>query len=195
MAIFEIQGPDGSVYEVDAPDERAAVSGFQKFNGSPSTSQSQPYSGSILPMSRDAQGHVSFDSNAGILGMAKRALGGVASAATLPGDVFTGKTSMIGPDGHTNPEVIGRAAELASLATPVNPAIRAGDRIIPGVGKNLVREQPKVPTTEELAAAGRGDIAAASNSGWEIAHASGTHLPFCRINVSPVCGFVAVAPS
>lgn len=34
MAIFEIQGPDGAVYEVDAPDERAAVSSFQQFSGS-----------------------------------------------------------------------------------------------------------------------------------------------------------------
>lgn len=33
MPVFEIQGPDGSIYEVDAPDERAAVSGFQQFVG------------------------------------------------------------------------------------------------------------------------------------------------------------------
>lgn len=39
MAIFEIQGQDGSIYEVDAPDERAAVAGFKKFSsGQPATS-------------------------------------------------------------------------------------------------------------------------------------------------------------
>jgi hypothetical protein len=134
---------------------------------SPAAAQSA-YSGTILPMSRDAQGNVSFDSNAGIVGMVKRAITGAGSAIALPGDVYTGKTSVIGPDGHTSPEVIGRAAELAALATPVNPAIRAGDQAIPGVAKSLVREKPKVPTTEELAAAGKADITAARNSGLEV---------------------------
>lgn len=126
------------------------------------------YSGSILPFSRDAQGAVSFDSNAGILGMAKRAFGGIESAVALPGDVYTGKTPIVGPDGNINPEVINRSAELASLATPVNPGIRAGDRAIPGAIKTLVREKPKVPTTEELAAVGKADITAARNSGLEV---------------------------
>lgn len=35
MATFELQGPDGKVYEVDAPDQRAAVSAFQKMFGGP----------------------------------------------------------------------------------------------------------------------------------------------------------------
>lgn len=129
---------------------------------------SKPYSGTILPLSRDAQGNVSFDSNAGIFGMAKRAFEGIGGAVTLPGDVYTGKTSITGPDGHTNPEVINRAADLASLVTPVNPAVRAGDRAIPGVAKTLVREKPKIPTTEELAAAGGAGINAAKNSGLEL---------------------------
>jgi len=33
MAIFEIQGPDGEIYEVDAPDEGAAISAFQQYIG------------------------------------------------------------------------------------------------------------------------------------------------------------------
>lgn len=33
MAIFEIEGPDGAIYEVDAPDERSAISGFQQMLG------------------------------------------------------------------------------------------------------------------------------------------------------------------
>lgn len=36
-------------------------------------------------------------------------------AARLPGDVMQGKVSMYGPDGHTNPEVINRSADLAGL--------------------------------------------------------------------------------
>lgn len=33
MAIFEIEGPDGAIYEVDAPDEQSAVIGFQQAMG------------------------------------------------------------------------------------------------------------------------------------------------------------------
>lgn len=35
MAIFELQGPDGAVYEVDAPDEASAVSAFQQMFAPP----------------------------------------------------------------------------------------------------------------------------------------------------------------
>lgn len=43
------------------------------------------------------------------------------SAVTLPGDVAQGNISMIGPDGHTNPAVIERSAELAGIASPLAP--------------------------------------------------------------------------
>lgn len=36
MAIFEIQGPDGSIYEVDAPDEASAAAAFGEFSATPS---------------------------------------------------------------------------------------------------------------------------------------------------------------
>lgn len=126
--------------------------------------QATPYRGTILPFSKDASGHVGFDSNAGLVGMAKRAVEGLVSGALLPGDVATGKTPVLGPDGHTNPEVIGRSLELGSLVTPINPGVRAGDRAIPGVANNLVREKPSVPTAQELAAAGAADIKAARQS-------------------------------
>lgn len=35
MAIFEIEGPDGAIYEVDAPDEQSAIVGFQQAFGAP----------------------------------------------------------------------------------------------------------------------------------------------------------------
>jgi hypothetical protein len=31
VATFELMGPDGSTYEVEAPDEKAAVAGFKRF--------------------------------------------------------------------------------------------------------------------------------------------------------------------
>jgi len=39
------------------------------------------------------------------------------SALMLPGDVYQGKVSMYGDDGHTNPEIINRSADLAGLVT------------------------------------------------------------------------------
>lgn len=43
MPIFEIQGADGQVYEVDAPDENSAASAFQsKFQASPPSPQEIP---------------------------------------------------------------------------------------------------------------------------------------------------------
>src|SRR5262245_27108950 len=38
---------------------------------------------------------------------------GMLSGLTVPGDVYAGRVSMMGPDGRTNPEVIDRAAELS----------------------------------------------------------------------------------
>lgn len=42
---------------------------------------------------------------------------GLLGAATLPGDVYQGNVSMYGEDGRTNPEVIGRSADLAGMVT------------------------------------------------------------------------------
>src|SRR5690349_12190071 len=39
----------------------------------------------------------------------------IMGGATLPGDVYQGHVSMYGADGHTNPEVIGRSADLGGL--------------------------------------------------------------------------------
>ncbi len=36
MAVFEVQGPDGSIYEIEAPDEGAAMGAFQRFTAKPS---------------------------------------------------------------------------------------------------------------------------------------------------------------
>jgi hypothetical protein len=46
-----------------------------------------------------------------LIGLIKSAYDG----ATLPGDVLSGKTSIIGPDGHTSDEVISRAKDLAQV--------------------------------------------------------------------------------
>jgi hypothetical protein len=60
------------------------------------------------------------------------------------------------------------AAETALTMSPVNPAIRAGDKIIPGVAKSFQAERVAVPTTEELAKTGGAEISAAKGSGLEL---------------------------
>lgn len=92
----------------------------------------------------------------------------VSSAATLPGDVAQGKQAVDPAD----PAFMGRALDFAGAATPVNPAIRAGDRAVPGIMRATRPEKPVVPTTAELAKAGGADIQAARASGLDVSSLS-----------------------
>lgn len=101
------------------------------------------YTGKILPFNVDNQGGKHFDSNAGVIGSLKDALVGV------PRDVMEGKLDPSSPEG------VARVFNAASLATPMNPGVRAGEMAIPGMGIRALRD-PRVaaPTTDELYAAG-----------------------------------------
>lgn len=103
--------------------------------------------GNILPFSIGADGKAQFDSNAGVLGMVKGMFTGAKNAVTLPRDVYEGKVDL------NSDEATGRVLEASSLAMPMNPAIRVGDRAIPGVGKSLTRETVVPPSAEALKAA------------------------------------------
>jgi hypothetical protein len=83
----------------------------------------------------------------------------VYSGVTFPGDVAAGKDSA---------DNTGRVMDLAMVGSPVNPAIRAGDKMIPGVGKSFVPEKAAVPTAEELTTAGGAGFDKARNMGVEI---------------------------
>lgn len=151
------------------------------------------WSGSILPVSRDAQGNVSFDSNAGLLGSLKRAV-------TLPAEVYRGETPVPNsgqrredytseppPAGPTedstwlgsalglaprawapSDEGMGRVMDMTGIAMPVNPAVRAADYAIPGARNALVpAKKTRVPTAEELKAAGSAGYDAVRDMGVE----------------------------
>lgn len=105
------------------------------------------YSGRILPFSVDAQGNKSFDINAGLTGAILQAL-------SLPGDALTGKVPVRDEDGNLTDEFIGRSFEAAGVAAGVNPAIRIGDRGLPGPLKAQRPEPVPVPSAEELKAVG-----------------------------------------
>lgn len=55
MAIFEIEGPDGKTYEVDAPDQNTAINAYRSFSGG----QSFENDGTVGPTKwrRDVMGH------------------------------------------------------------------------------------------------------------------------------------------
>ena len=100
--------------------------------------------GTFLPFSIDEHGNRSLAVPTAISGLFDAAK----DAATLPGDVYTGKTDPLAAEG------IARAANLAAFATPVNPAVRAGDRAIPGAARAMRKSVPKPPSTAELNKAG-----------------------------------------
>lgn len=98
--------------------------------------QDKSFTGSILPVSRDAEGNVSFDSNAGIVGAVKRAF-------MLPGDVMAGEVDPLSEQG------ISRAADFAAVFGPTSPAI--------GTGAAIAANAPRIerPGMEVAAAADR----------------------------------------
>lgn len=93
--------------------------------------------GGILPFSRQADGDIQFDSDAGVVGAIKRAF-------FLPGEVMAGEVDPLSDEG------IDRAAEMAAVANPANPAVRAGDRLIPGASRAMRKPDVKAPTADEL---------------------------------------------
>lgn len=121
-------------------------------------SESQAYTGSILPFSKDEQGNVSFDSNAGILGSIKRAV-------MLPGEVMSGEVQINGPDGQTSPEVIGRSLEAASIMSPSTPGLRSGVGLVPGKKMQVRQSVPAVPSADDLYSAADDAYTAMRNSG------------------------------
>lgn len=98
--------------------------------------QSEPepepvYSGSLLPFSKDANGDVSFDSNAGLLGGFKRAF-------MTPGDAMAGKFDPMSEQG------IERAFEFATTFSPagMRGAVPKGvDAVVPRGGINPLKNR------------------------------------------------------
>jgi hypothetical protein len=98
--------------------------------------------GSILPFSKaEETGEVFFDPDAGLLGGLKR-------FAMLPGDVAMGKLNPETDEGAR------RMAEFAMVGAPTAVASRVGETAIPGTLKALRLGKTKVPTAQELKAAG-----------------------------------------
>lgn len=99
----------------------------------------KPYSGSILPFSRDAQGNVSFDPSAGVLAPFYK-------GTKLTQDVAEGRVDPMSPTG-----VAGSTAIAAALGISAAPGIGSGEGIF---AAPAFKQAPYVaPSTEALQSA------------------------------------------
>jgi hypothetical protein len=115
------------------------------------------YNKGFLPLSKDPQtGETSFDLRGGIIGSILDAWG---SGAQTMKDVAEGRTDP------TSEEAISGALPGALLMTPMGAATRAATAAVPGTLKSLRVGAPKVPTTQELKAAGGAGFDAARQMG------------------------------
>lgn len=107
------------------------------------------YTGTLLPLRKDKEG-LHFAVPKAISGLWDSAVG----AATLPGDVYQGKTDPF------SDEAIGRATDLAGLVSPISPASR-------GVGVGGLRRAgtTEVPSADALRTAASAGYDKARNLG------------------------------
>lgn len=120
----------------------------------------EPFTGTMWPISKDAQGNFSFDPNAGIMGTLKRAF-------TAPGEVYRGELNPLSDEAKL------RAFEMAGVISPVAASVRAGERMIPGVGTTHQTPKAKVPTAAELKAA--------ADAGYTRARGMGVEYPAAAV--------------
>lgn len=126
--------PQASMAPQNAPDVLDHISASLP---PPIASPTTVYQGSVLPFSRDSAGNVHFDPQAGLLGSAIRAF-------TLPHEVMTGQVDPESDQG------VQRALEMATVVSPMNPAVRAGEMAIPGAALNTVPSTVPAPSAEAL---------------------------------------------
>ena len=105
-------------------------------------SQEPTRSSAIFPVSRYGDDY-RLDLDAGVTGF----LRGVGRRAQ---GIMQGEIPLTDEAGRPNPEVSEFGFDVASIVTPVNPAIRAGSRAIPGAGRALERPDIAPPTRQQL---------------------------------------------
>jgi hypothetical protein len=103
----------------------------------------------------------------GIPDLAKGIYEGIAGGVMAPGDALNGNLEVMGPDGHVTPEAIGRSADLAGLISPINPAVRAGEKVIAGAGNTFKKPHVDPPSAESLKEAADNGYKAAREMGVE----------------------------
>ena len=124
-----------------------------KIGAPPPKTTKTPKPFNVLPLTEDAEGNVSFDPNAGVLGVLKR-------TGSLPAEVARGEIDPTGPEG------VERTLEAAATLTPMGAAARA----IPSAplsGSGAYKKPRSVPTRKELKAETDANYAEARSLGAE----------------------------
>jgi hypothetical protein len=114
-------------------------------------STEQPYSGTILPFTRDETG-IHFDPNVGFIGPIYRAI-------KAPGDVLTGKLDPNSPEG------LRRASEMALVISPTSVASKALPGIAGAVTGSMKKAKVEAPSAEALKAAANAGYNQVRNAG------------------------------
>lgn len=124
MAKFQVSGPDGAKYELDAPDESSALSAFQQFSG---TAPAAPAEAAPAPIGDNRAGMV-----ANLRGIP--IAGAYADKATAYLNAVPG---LAAPDSgmSTAPNFLDRAAENEKKITPAVDAYEKAHPVETGVGK------------------------------------------------------------
>jgi hypothetical protein len=160
MAIFEIEGPDGAIYEVDAPDEQSAIAGFQQAMGGqrvdPETNQPAGVPEYSPP------GVDGYDPQTGEVSRAPRSR--LASAAHGAADVATfgfgdELASYLGSaiTGDPREQVLAEMRGMQQQAQADNPWSYMGGQLAGGVAQGA-----------GLVAGGLSPAAHAINAGWRL---------------------------
>ncbi len=149
--IIKVSGPDGKVYGFPAGTDQEQINQVmsQAYTQEPPIPEprsysdikpkEKPYKGGIIPFSKDENGDVSFDSDAGLLGPIKRTV-------MLPGQVLRGEID------HNSDEGVARTMEAALMMSPMGVAQRASGSV-PFAKSAYHAVKKKAPTREALKAA------------------------------------------
>lgn len=120
----------------------------------------------------------------------EKAVRGVASEIwNAPKDMIDAAASNPPGSPEASEAMAGPGIRAAATLAPVNPAIRAGDKLIPGVTKAIGEKPTQIPTATELAASGGADINAATKSNLAVspqAVADFSRIVQQKIGVHPV---------
>jgi hypothetical protein len=158
MAVFEIQGPDGGVYQVEAADESAAVAGFKQFSSQSAAPAEKP--GMLETAARGIARGATFGLNDEAFGLMK-GIGGLVSGEGFSPAYNRAVESYRARDKASqaaNP-ITGIASEIAGGMGTGLGAMRAGATLIRG-GMTL----PQTVIASAAEGAGYGALQGAGNA-------------------------------
>lgn len=169
MAIFEIEGPDGAIYEVDAPDEQSAIAGFQQAMGgghpepqNADDTYGQPPEGMVFNPETGQMEDLRSPINPNIpQGRANAAMLGAGQGLgfNMLDEAVAGASTLFGGDYDYN---LGRMREAERRAADEHPVAYYGGTVGGAIG-----------TGAGLASGGMSLGANAINAGWRLPFVAG----------------------